>query len=119
MISSPTEQAAAVRLATGKGAVPNWEDEIANLLHIGLAESGFNNQPRLFSDLLREWLQKAAFSKAPRCVLWPRRQIQKAHHSGSDPTAATPVLCFCFYLSWVWQSLLCCRNGLVGAYFPC
>lgn len=61
---SPTEQAAAVRLATGKGAVPNWEDEIANLLHIGLAESGFNNQPRLFSDLLREWLQKGSFQQS-------------------------------------------------------
>ncbi|MBE2199940.1 MAG: hypothetical protein IAE79_15100 [Anaerolinea sp.] len=61
---SPTEQAAALRLATGKGAVPDWAEEKANLLEIGLAEPGADNQPRLFSDLLREWLQNGSFGQS-------------------------------------------------------
>jgi len=62
---SPTEQAAALRLATGKGATPNWAQEKAKLLETGLAEPTLTDNPRLFSDLLTDWLRQGAFRQTP------------------------------------------------------
>jgi hypothetical protein len=67
---SPTEQAAALRLATGKGAAPNWPAAQEKLLTAGLAERDEKGNPRLFSDLLAEWLRQGTFqqSAASRAV---------------------------------------------------
>lgn len=77
---SPTEQAAAMRLATGKGAVPRWEQAVDNLIAIGLAQQGADDQPYLFSDLLTEWLQQGVF-----------RQTRSARPL-PDPAGEKPVL---------------------------
>ena len=59
-----TEQTAALRLATGKGAVPRWEEAQHHLETIGLAEKDDRGQVRLFSDLLSEWLKKGIFQQS-------------------------------------------------------
>ncbi|MCP4428436.1 MAG: ATP-binding protein [Chloroflexi bacterium] len=77
-----TEQAAALRLATGHGAVPHWEDAQHRLLTIGLAEEDKDGQLRLFSDLLADWLKKGTFQQSadPR----PLKGKQK-NDSGKRP----------------------------------
>lgn len=62
---SATEQATAMRLATGKGAVPHWEDAQHHLLTIGLAEKDEDDRVRLFSELLTDWLKKGEFQQPP------------------------------------------------------
>ncbi|MCA9922737.1 MAG: hypothetical protein KC419_12530 [Anaerolineales bacterium] len=61
---SATEQTAALRLATGKGAVTHWEEAEHHLLTIGLAEKDEDGKVRLFSNLLTDWLKKGVFRQS-------------------------------------------------------
>ena len=92
---SPTEQAAALRLATGKGAVPNWAQEQASLLEIGLAEAMPTGEPRLFSNLLTDWLRQGAFRQTPALRHLPGAAAEPPILQPT-PTSARPIYASAF-----------------------
>ncbi|MCP4363283.1 MAG: AAA family ATPase [Chloroflexi bacterium] len=71
---SPAEQAAAARLATGQGSVPNWQTAQIELQRTGLAEMDAAGKLRLFSPLLTEWLQDGTLTREPA-----RRPVSSTH----------------------------------------
>ncbi|MDA0245025.1 MAG: hypothetical protein OT477_16530 [Chloroflexi bacterium] len=81
---STTEQAAALRLATGKGAVPNYELILDDLRQTGLVQRDERGNDTLFSDFLYDWLAQGVF-----------KQTADARPLGGQPkglpNAATPT----------------------------
>jgi hypothetical protein len=60
---TPSEQAAAIKLAGGKAEVPHWEEFEAELWRLGIAEKNDRGKYQFFSALLAEWIRSGEWEE--------------------------------------------------------